>query len=488
MKFLALALLLVLGVAIAEDSPDPSTLVSNSLLRVQSNNQAFDFFQPWSKKSPINRRGIGVLVENGRVLVTAELVANSTFIELEHPVTGEKSAATLERVDYEVNLAVLRADKPEFLKQSSPLPLNGPARVGDLADAVQFEPNGGLALTQARLTSIATAPYPVDGAVFLLYKAALPLQQRDGSFTIPVLRDGHLLGLVMRYDSRNQTADIVPSVVIRRFLEESVKPGYSGFPRLGMSFSDLRDPQLRRHLGLQESGGILLTDITPNASAELGGLRKGDVILAVNGIPIDQDGHYEDRDHGRITFSHLTNTLTPPNTALPITILRNGKKSDLTVTMRPLDRTKSVIPSHHSDSPPGYLVAGGLVFVELTRSYLREWGPNWASTAPQRLVHYDAFPNELPRDRGRLIILSQVLPTADSMGYEHLENLVVTKVNGLPVRSLRDLSNALSKPLNGFQRIEFEEDPKVLFLDAASVEKNRDALRDHYSLPALERL
>lgn len=488
MKPPVLIFLLFLGIALAEDTPAPASPVSDALFRVQSNNQSYDFFQPWSKKPPVNRRGVGVVVENDRVLVTAELVANSTFIELEHPVTGDKSAATLERVDYEVNLAVLRADKPEFLSQSPPLPLNGPARVGDLAEAVQFEANGGLARTQARLTSIATAPYPVDGAVFLLYKAALPLQQRDGSFTIPLLRDGHLLGLVMRYDARNQTADIVPGVVIRRFLEESAKPGYAGFPRLGMSFSDLRDPQLRRHLRLEESGGVLLTDITPHASAESAGLRKGDVILAVNGIPLDQDGHYEDTDHGRITFSHLTNTLTPPSTAVPVTILRDGKKSDLAVTMRPLDRNKSVIPSHHSDSPPGYLVAGGLVFIELSRAYLREWGPNWSSTAPQRLVHYDAFPNDLPRDRGRLVILSQVLPTADSIGYEHLENLVVTKVNGQEIRSLKDLSKALSKPVNGFHRIECEEDPKILFLDAASVEKNRDTLRDHYSLPALERL
>lgn len=486
MNQFALIFLIAFGVAVAGDTQTPSNPDSNALFRVQSNNQSFDFFQPWSKKPPVNRRGIGVVVENDRVLVTAELVANSTFIELEHPVSGEKSAATLERVDYEVNLAVLRAEKPEFLEKSHPLPLNGPARVGDLAEAIQFEANGGLARTQARLTSVATAPYPVDGAVFLLYKAALPLQQRDGSFTIPLLRDGHLLGLVMRYDARNQTADIVPSVVIRRFLEESAKPGYSGFPRLGLNFSELRDPQLRRHLHLQEPGGVLLTDLTPHASAESAGLRKGDVILAVNGIPLDQDGHYEDSDHGRITFSHLTNTLTPPNTTVPMTILRDGKKSDLDVTMRPLDRTKSVIPSHHSDSPPGYLVAGGLVFVELSRAYLREWGPNWASTAPQRLVHYDAFPNDLPRDRGRLVILSQVLPTADSIGYEHLENLVISKVNGRPIRSLRDLSKALSKPLNGFHRIECEEDPKVLFLDATSVEKNREALRDHYSLPALE--
>ncbi|MCX6961836.1 MAG: hypothetical protein NTZ08_05235 [Verrucomicrobia bacterium] len=103
-------------------------------------------------------------------------------------------------------------------------------------------------------------------------------------------------------------------------------------------------------------------------------------------------------------------------------------------------------------------------------------------------VYYDAFQNELPADRGRIIILSQVLPTPDTIGYEDLENIVVTKVNGQQIKSLADLSEAAKKPVDGFHKIEFEEDPKLLFLDAASIQSNTDELKKHYSLPALERL
>jgi hypothetical protein len=73
----------------------------DSLLRVNSNNQAFDFFQPWRKKPPFSRRGLGVLIDGGRILVTAELVANSNFIEIEKPATAQKSSAVVERVDYD---------------------------------------------------------------------------------------------------------------------------------------------------------------------------------------------------------------------------------------------------------------------------------------------------------------------------------------------------------------------------------------------------
>ena len=69
-----------------------------------------------------------------------------------------------------------------------------------------------------------------------------------------------------------------------------------------------------------------------------------------------------------------------------------------------------------------------------------------------------------------------------------MENIVVTKVNGQQIKSLADLSEAAKKPVDGFHKIEFEEDPKLLFLDAASIQSNTDELKKHYSLPALERL
>jgi hypothetical protein len=212
------------------------------------------------------------------------------------------------------------------------------------------------------------------------------------------------------------------------------------------------------------------------------------VILAVDGLPLDQDGNYEDPEYGRILFSHLSNTIKHPGAILPLKILRDGKTLEIPVTMQVANRDHAISETHLSDEAPKYVILGGLVFIDLSRPYLKEWGGKWASAAPQRLVYYDAFQNELPADRGRIIILSQVLPTPDTIGYEDLENIVVTKVNGQQIKSLADLSEAAKKPVDGFHKIEFEEDPKLLFLDATSIQSNTDELKKHYSLPALERL
>jgi hypothetical protein len=65
-----------------------------SAVRVNVTNQPWDFLRPWGKRAPYSRRAVGAVLAGGRVLVTAELVANATFVEFEAPDGGGKAAAT----------------------------------------------------------------------------------------------------------------------------------------------------------------------------------------------------------------------------------------------------------------------------------------------------------------------------------------------------------------------------------------------------------
>jgi hypothetical protein len=169
-------------------------------------------------------------------------------------------------------------------------------------------------------------------------------------------------------------------------------------------------------------------------------------------------------------------------------ILRDAKIEEITVKMEPMDRSGTISPSFIADAAPPYFILGGMVFVELSRPYLQEWGVDWTKNAPQRLVNYDAFQDELPADRGKIIVLAQILPSPDTLGYDHIDNVVVKELNGRPIKSITDLAEAAKHPVEGFQKIELEEDPKWLYLDAASIEANRAELIKHYALPATERL
>lgn len=475
----------------AADSPpaaEASPVSQDSLVRVNSTNQAYDFFRPWVKKNPFPRRGLGVILPGGRVLVTAELIANRTYVELEKPGSAEKSPADVIVVDYDCNLALLRPSNPDFFKAAKPVALAAGARVGDRTEILQLESNGQVAQTPGVITTIAVSDYPFDRPGMLTYRLSAPLQNREGSFTIPAMRRGRLLGLLMRYDSRSQTAELIPPPVISHFLADAEKIPYPGFPRVGVSFEPTRDPQLRRYIGLNGGGGVYVTDVVPDGPAEKAGLKRGDVILAVDGKAIDQDGNYTDPDYGRISFSHLTNTLAKTGDVLDFTILRNREQLKLPVTLAPANRSRMVSEPYVMDRQPRYLILGGLVFEELSRPYLLEWGGNWRKEAPQRLVYLDAFQNELGPDRGKVVFLSQVLPGPSTLGYEPLEHLVVSKVNEIPIKSLDDLARAVAAPENGFHKIEFDEDPGVIYLDAEEIRNGREQLMKDYSLPALENL
>src|SRR4029077_4935756 len=103
-----------------------------------------------------------------------------------------------------------------------------------------------------------------------------------------------------------------------------------------------------------------------------------------------------------------------------------------------------VIPPYNFGQPPSYYVLGGLIFEELSRQYLKEWGANWQKDAPPRFVYMDRFQTELfPEGHRRVVILSQVLPATSTIGYDDFAYLTVKKINGKEVHSLAELAEAM---------------------------------------------
>jgi S1-C subfamily serine protease len=502
-------LVLFTGLAIATENPSPTPagtpapetrpsaapkerlateLKGGSVLRVNSTNQTYDFFRPWSKKAPYNRRGLGAVIDGGEVLVTAELVEDSNFIELEKPDTGERTSAKVAVVDYETDLALLKPTSSDFLKDLRPLDTTLDPKVGDHLSVVQLEANGTPVSTEALMTSAEVGHYALEDYSYLLFKMSCPLQYRDNSFTLPIVQDHHLISMLLRYDPRSQTIEGISTPVIQHFLKEADHQPYQGFPSFGISFSPTRDPQFRQYEKLSDSeGGIYVDDVEPDAPAAQADIQTGDVLLSVAGKPIDSDGDYDDSLYGRLSITHLITTLSYSGQKVPVTLLRHGERKDVVVSLFHKPPQDYAIDPYVIGRPPRYLILGGLVFEELSRQYLREWGPAWQREAPQRFVYFDHYQSDLfPKPR-KIVFLSQILPNNDTIGYPQLNYMAVERVNGQPIYRLEDLAKAIEKPVNGFHKIEFDLDPKVIYLDANQVQENAAQLQKTYSLPAMRR-
>lgn len=470
--------------------PDPKAVsdYSRSLVRVNSTLQPWDFLRPWTKKQPGARRGTGVVVAPNRVLVTATMVAHHTFIELERPAGGQRVPAIVVAVDYEANLALLEAQDAKFLEGAVPVHLDETAKVGSVAEILQLEPNGDIAPTAARLTTITVAPYVLEDVGLLVFRLTAPLQQRDGSFFLPAVRDGRLLGLVMRYDNRNQTTDVIPPPVIRRFLKHAEGGTAGAFPRAGITMASLQDPYLREYLGVKESGGVLITAVAARGPASKAGVQANDVLLAVDDRKIDADGNFQHPEYGRIGLSYLITTEKEAGDTVVFTVSRQGQELKIPVVLERRGVETMSVPSYWVEKQPYFLIAGGVVFQELTRPFLQEWGGEWRANAPQRLVYADLYQEELRPDGEKVVFLAGVLPSPATLGYEQFSGQIVTAVDGEPVRSLQELAVKLLEPGEGIVRVSLDSDPRVLFLDKGVIRKKGPELARHYGISQLYNL
>jgi S1-C subfamily serine protease len=474
----------------AAETVDVTPTKQLSIVRVSVTNQPYDFRRPWGKRNPYSRRAVGAVLPNERVLVTAELIANANYLEFEAAEGGQKVPASVESVDYECNLAVLKTSDPTFLKALKPLELTV-ANVGDELAVWQLEANGNQLITRGTMTNADVARYPIDESMLLMYRLTVSLQFRDAAFTMPVVKAGKLVGVLTRYDPQSSNGDIIPTPVIEHFLRDVAQAPYKGFPKVGVSYSGTRDPQLRRFAGLKEAkdGGVYVTDVLKGGPAALAGIEKGDVILRVDDQPVDQDGNYNDPTYGRIALSHLLSTRHYVGDALKFSLLRHGAPKDVTVTLAHRALESFMSPPYILDRAPRFYILGGLVLQELSRQYLKEFGNDWWKKAPEELVYLDRQQNELGRDGShKVVFLNRVLPSDATVGYEELNHLVVSKINGIELKSLNDIPAALEKVTDGVHKIEFASDPGTIYLDAQQVVQSEAILAKTYRLPRLKRL
>ena len=470
------------------------TRENTSILRVNVTQQPWNYRIPWQKVQPSGRRGLGVLVDDqNHILVTAQLVADATYIELESAGSGRKLTAKVLAVDYEANLALLQATQApgDFFADLKPIQLDTQARQGDSLELWQLGRVGDLIATKLSLNKVQTARYFLESSHFLVYETYGIIRSEGNSFTVPVVRDGKLAGLLLRYDSKNQAATILPGPIIAHFLKDFASGNYQGFPSLGIEFHTTLDPEFREYIGLKNGdGGVYVGAVTKGGSAENIGIKPGDIILEIDGKKVDTRGDYKDPLYGTLSCSHLVRDEDFVNQELKVKVQRDGKPLDLSGKLIRKDVKDNIVWPYLFDRGSNYLIEGGLIFQELSVPYLQSFGEDWENSAPLRLVFAAKHTEDFEKQgRRKIIILGGVLPTRSTQGYQQLGGLIVDKVNDKTIKDLNDLNTAFKEAKDGTHKIEFEEFPKIIYLDEATTEvNNTELLNGPYRIARLKRI
>jgi serine protease Do len=110
---------------------------------------------------------------------------------------------------------------------------------------------------------------------------------------------------------------------------------------LGVMIQDINN-DLARALDLDERQGSLVSDVTVGSAADRAGVEEGDVILEVNGQPVENSNDLRFKISG-----------TTPGTVVELTVLREGRIRTIDVVLdeRP-DEDSPPVASGGDESPP----------------------------------------------------------------------------------------------------------------------------------------
>lgn len=85
----------------------------------------------------------------------------------------------------------------------------------------------------------------------------------------------------------------VPIELVLQLVAEITSPGGTKRPRLGASFADVT-PMVAIARGRPYANGALINDVSPDGVAAAMGVRKGDIVVGMNGRPIGDSADFAD--------------------------------------------------------------------------------------------------------------------------------------------------------------------------------------------------
>ncbi|MEE8409827.1 MAG: trypsin-like peptidase domain-containing protein [Myxococcota bacterium] len=445
-----------------------------SVVKILSVSDAPDYDQPWQTRGAVSSAGSGAIVatKNGpRVLTNAHCVENHAFIEVRRYGKSRKYVAKVEALGYECDLALLDIEDPAFYHGTVPIPLGELPELSDQVSVCGY-PVGGerMSITNGVVSRIEIVRYAHRQRRLLAVQidAAINAGNRGG----PVIMEGKIVGVAFQaLDEAEHIGYMIAVPVIEHFMRDVKDGRFEGFPSLGIVVQPLESRAHRRQLGLpkQIDGGILVNRIVHGGSAS-GTLREDDVLLEVDGTEIAADGTVEFRNGEMLSFDYVISRHHVGET-VDVKIWRDGGALSCVVRLK---APKYLVAEERYDAPPTYFIYGGLLFVPLTRDYLRTWD-DWWMTAPKQLVAL--YERGIPTSRrAQPVVLQKVLADSVNQGYHALESVLIYTCQGKRVRSLAHMIEIIASTQEDFVRFASEDGLRVVIDTKEAAQRSEKVL------------
>jgi S1-C subfamily serine protease len=443
----------------ASTAPAISHDAENAVVKIFSTVRSPDFLHPWTKATPVEISGSGVIIEGKRILTNAHVVLYASQVQVQGNQAGDKIPAHVIALAPGIDLAVLQLEDESFFDTRPPLPrAHDLPQIKDAVLAYGF-PTGGtsLSITKGIVSRIEFVPYTfsVSGLRIQIDAAINP-----GNSGGPAVADGKMIGLAFQrlLGNTQNIGYIIPNEEVELFLKDIADGRYDGKPAMHDELQTLENPALRPYLQLQTSQtGILVHE--PFSTLPGYPLKEWDLITRIGDTPVDDEGMIKLGSNLRVNFLYLVQKVAHGKdgaTTVPLTIVRGGKPLQVEV---PVSAQRPLLePDLDGDYPP-YFIYGPLVFSRVTQELSQNpprSGEISSMLGALRLVaaRFDA-PSADHEDLA--IITSPLFPHRLSKGYSNPAGAVVYSVNGTPVKSLAHLVALLRDLKDEFVTFEVEQ-------------------------------
>ena len=438
---------------IAAASPDAKPgAIENSVVKIFSTMRYPDPFHPWSKQSPSESTGSGVVIEGNRILTNAHVVLYASQVQIQANQSGDKISATVVAMAPGIDLAVLKLDDESFFDTHPPL-----ARASTLPDikdpvlAYGF-PSGGnsLSITKGIISRIEFMSY--NSFTFGL-RIQIDAAINPGNSGGPAIAGDKMIGLAFSTLNNAQNIGyIIPNEEVELFLKDIADGTYDGKPMIYDEMQKFQNPALHAYLKVEKGVEGFLVHEPFETSADYP-LKKWDVITRIGDSAVDDEGMIKLGANLRVRFEYLIQKLSRHGT-VPLTVWRAGKSIPIKL---PVLLGRPMLVRDLKGSYPSYFVYGPLVFSEVTTQMLagvnRDSNEGLAFSGSPLITRKGdrpAFPGEQ-----LVVISSPFFPHKLAKAYWPPVGWVVTTVNGIPIKNLNHLVAVLRDLKDEFVTFDF---------------------------------
>ncbi len=470
---------LVPAAAAAKPSGDIGETIRKAVVKVYVTSQEPNQVNPWQAGSVSSGYGSGCVISGRRILTAAHVVARQTYLQVRRHGETRKHDARVLFVAHDVDLALLTVDDPAFFDGIEPLDLASLPAAQAAVTVLGF-PYGGdtLSLTNGVVSRVEHQYYSHSGGTFLTIQ--IDAAVNPGNSGGPVIEGQRLVGIAMQgITSAQNISYIVPSTVIRRFLDDVADGAYDGVPRLGVNWQALESRAMRRHYGVEHTtGGVLLSGVAPGTGAAAA-LRPGDVLLSIDGTAIAEDGTVEFRPGERTSFEYAVDG-KQRGAEVGVELVRDGRRCEARIRLTARLGEGNLVPLIEHEAQPSYFIFGGVVLRPLTADYIRAFGSEWWRDAPSDFLA--ASPRTGSFQGEGLVAMTSVFPDEVNQGYQGFSNELVTGVDGVRPRNFRHAVELVEKGQDEFLTLTLAGGKRMV-LNREAVKTRQAAILVRYGLP-----